>query len=104
MKRALLAFVCAFALSAPAFAGVGLTFNNTNTFTTGAGGSIGNAAQAWSSAATAQAATSTIGNVATTATLTGAHSQAAGVSSGLGFSAASTAANANAIGAALALP
>ena len=50
MKRALLAFVCTFALSAPAFAGAGFTFNFTNTNTNGAGVSIGNAAEAWQSA------------------------------------------------------
>jgi hypothetical protein len=105
MKRALLAFVCAFALSAPAYAaGLGLTFNNTSTVTGGAGGSIGNAAQTWHSAAIAQAATNTGPGVAHTATLTGATSAASGASVGNGFSAAITGANANAVGAALSLP
>ena len=58
MKRALLAFVCTFALSAPAYAaGLGLTFNFTSTNTDGAGGSIGNAAEAWHSSRLAEAAT-----------------------------------------------
>jgi hypothetical protein len=106
MKRALIAFVCAFALSAPAYAaGLGLTFNNTNTITGGAGGSIGNAVQAWHSTAMAQAATDTgPGGVEHTATLTGTTSEAAGASAGNGFSAAITGANANAVGGALALP
>jgi hypothetical protein len=106
MKRALLAFVCAFALTAPAFAGgLGLTFNNTNTITGGAGLSLGNAAQTFQSASIAQAATDTgpLG-VQHTATLTGAQSQVVGASVGNGFAAAFTGANANAVAGALSLP
>jgi hypothetical protein len=106
MKRALFAFVCAFALSAPAYAaGLGLTFNHTGTITAGAGGSIGSAGQAWNSTAMAQAATDTgPGGVEHTATLTGTTSQAAGASLGNGFSAAITGASGNAVAGALSLP
>ena len=48
MKRALLAFVCAFALSAPAFAGTGLTFSPPHIIEGEAPPlSFGNATEAW---------------------------------------------------------
>jgi hypothetical protein len=49
MKRALLAFVCAFALSAPAFAGTGLTFSHLPIIIEGQAPppSFGNATEAW---------------------------------------------------------
>jgi hypothetical protein len=48
MKGALLAFVCAFALSAPAFAGTGLTFSPPHIIEGEAPPlSFGNATEAW---------------------------------------------------------
>jgi hypothetical protein len=84
MKRALLAFVCAFALSAPAFAAGSFTLTGS---VTGAS-SLGNATTLGEGASIAQAAGSHIGPLHSAATFASSESiadVATGPSKGLSF-------------------